>query len=302
MKTVSFYRFLARLITFSALTTITSPFPCFADFIQTMGSGVYQSTDGRTKVVLGNNDGAQGIFVVFVKDGIPPQEFNIEKIPASDAAHLFIRFDPSQQNGYSEAIIGDRSYSIAGNATFSLGNGSATVNIDNTNPYLTVTHREAGKDGESLLGFYGMTPVVQGNGNLATILTANQLNPEIARVIKPYVVKTEGLFLNDKPVETPSLGIYVKRDHECLKVSTLILTFSQLKQIQTANSADQAKLMDQFLRDNAKSAPTKGHLVLRADPSSPVVMLNIADKNVVDLRAIQSASAARKVCVLSPIG
>jgi hypothetical protein len=299
MKIASFNGFLAAFITVSALTVAR---PCAADFIQTMSSGVYQSTDGKAKVVLGNNDGAQGIFVAYVKDGIPPQEFNIEKIPASDAAHIFIKFDPAQENGYSEAIIGDRSYSIAGNATFSLGDGNTTVNIDNTNPYLTVTHREAGKDGESLLGFYGMTPVVQGNGNLATILTANQLNPEIARVIKPYVVKSDGLFFNDKAVETPSLGIYVKREHECLKGSTLVLTSAQLKQIQTANGPDQAKLMDQFLRDNAKSTPTKGLLVLRADPSSPVVMLNIADKNVVDLRAIKSASAARKICVLSPIG
>jgi hypothetical protein len=274
-----------------------------AEFIQTMSSGVYQSTDGRTKVVLGNNDGAQGIFILQLKEGVSPQEFTIEKTPAQDAAHIFIKFDPSQENGYPEAIIGERSYIIAGNVTFLLGDGSTAVNIDNTNPYLTVTQRDAGKSGESVLGFYGMTPVVQGSGNLATILTANQLNPEIAHIIKPYIIKTNGVYLNDKPIEGQNLGIFVKRDHECLRSTTALLTLTQLKQIQAAHGeALQAKLIDQFLHDNVKSSPTKGHLVLRADPASPVVMLNIADKNVVDLRAIKNSFSARKICVLSPVG
>lgn len=285
------------------LMPITSPRECRADFIQTMSSGVYQSTDGRTKVVLGNNDGAQGIFVLQLKEGVSPQEFNIEKTPAQDAAHIFIKFDPSQENGYSEAVIGEHSYTIAGNVTFLLGDGTTAVNIDNTNPYLTVTQRDAGKTGESVLGFYGMTPVVQGSGNLATILTANQLNPEIAHIIKPYVIKPDGVFLNDKPVDAKNLGIFVKRDHECLRSSTALITLAQLKQIQNAHGeAVQGKLIDQFLRDNSKSSPTKGHLVLRADPASPVVMLNIADKNVVDLRAIKNSFSARKICVLSPVG
>jgi len=289
--------------TLAILMPLAAPRECRAEFIQTMSSGVYQSTDGRTKVVLGNNEGAQGIFVLQLKEGVSPQEFNIEKTPVQDTSHIFIKFDPSQENGYSEAIIGQRSYTIAGNATLLLGDGSTEVNIDNTNPYLTVTQRDSGKAQESVLGFYGMTPVVQGSGNLATILTANQLNTDIAHVIKPYIIKPDGVFLNDKQIEAPNLGIFVKRDHECLRSSTAILTLGQLKQIQAAKGeALQAKLIDQFLHDNSKSSPTKGHLVLRADPASPVVMLSIADKNVVDLRAIKNSFSARKICVLSPVG
>jgi len=275
-----------------------------AQFLQTMSSGVYQSTDGRVKVIVGNNDGAQGIFVAYLKDGIPPQEFNAEKIPTKDATHVFISFDPTEENGYHRLTVSEKNFKIVGNLTLLLDStGSVAINIDNTAPYLTITQRGPGKALEHLVGFYGTTPVVQGSGSLATILTANQLSPEISKVMKPYEIRGEGLFLNGKQVESPNIGLFITREHECLKPTTSTLTLAQLKQIQGAKvEAAQAKLLEQHLRDNQKRSPTQGFLVLRADAANPVIMLNITEKNVFDLRGIKNSFSAKKICVLSPVG
>ncbi len=275
----------------------------YAQFLQTMSSGVYQSADGHVKVIVGNNDGAQGIFVAFARDEITPQEFNAEKLPIDGTTHAFISFDATQEHGYNNLTIGDKSFKIVGNLTLHLSEGGGvSVNIDNTAPYLTITQRAQGKAPETLLGFYGTTPVVQGSGALATILTANQLSPEVSKVMKPYEVRSDGLFLNSKKVESPTIGLFIQREHECLKPTTAVLTLSQLKQIQaTKGEGPQAKLLEQSLRDNQKRPPTQGFLVLRADSNSPVIMLNITEKNVFDLRIIKNSFSAKKICVLSPI-
>ena len=275
-----------------------------AQFLQTMSSGVYQTTDGHVKVIVGNNDGAQGIFVSYLKEAIPPQEFNAEKIPTKNATHAFISFDPTEENGYNRLTIGEKNYKIVGNLTLHLSDaGGVSVNIDNTAPYLTITQRGQGKTPEHLVGFYGTTPVVQGSGSLATILTANQLSPEISKVMKPYEIRGEGLFLNGKEVESPNIGLFITREHECLKPTTSTLTLAQLKQIQGAKvETAQAKLLEQHLRENQKRPPTQGFLVLRADAANPVIMLNITEKNVFDLRGIKNSFSAKKICVLSPVG
>jgi hypothetical protein len=295
--------FLRRYISFAVLVSVFAPMQVFAQFLQTMSSGVYQSADGHVKVIVGNNEGAQGIFVAYVKEEITPQEFNAEKLPAKTSSHAFISFDATEENGYHRLTIGEKSFKIVGNLTLNLTDGGGVaVNIDNTAPYLTITQRGQGKSAETLVGFYGTTPVVQGSGALATILTANQLSPEISKVMKPYELKSEGLFLNGKEVDSPNIGLFIKREHECLKPNTSLLTLAQLKQIQASKGeVAQAKLLEQYLRDNQKRSPTQGFLVLRADANAPVVMLNITEKNVFDLRGIKNSFSAKKICVLSPI-
>ena len=61
-----------------------------AEFIQTMRAGVYHTIDGKTVVLTAFNDGAQGLFIAHFKTGIPPQEFNPEKLPLEGAAHIFV--------------------------------------------------------------------------------------------------------------------------------------------------------------------------------------------------------------------
>lgn len=290
------------IVALTAIALLGGP-PCRADFIQTSSTGLYQSTDGRTKVIVGANDGAQGIFVAYLKNGIPPQEFNAEKIPMMDASHIFVRFDATAEIGYSEIMIGDKSYKLSGNATLFLNEEkSVSVNIDNTNPYLTITEKGSEKSGDSVLGFYGTTEVVKGTGNVAAILTANQLSGDIARVIQPYAIKEGKLWLNGKEVSTPSVGLFMKHEHECLNSSTALLTLNQLQKIQKIKSEDQRRsVLEHILRENARVVPLRGHLVLRADAKTPVIVLNIRDKNILDLRPIKNAVSTRAICVLSPI-
>jgi hypothetical protein len=273
--------------------------------IQTGSSGVYQNTDGRLKVILSHKDGAQGIFVAYFKEGVPPQEFNPERAPASGATHIFVRFNPVAEHQYSDVLVGDQSYKVSGNLNIWLTeNGSVSVNIDNMNPYLTVTQRETDGRNDALIGFYGMTEVVKGSGNLAAILTANQLSPEIAKIVKPYVVGPKGLQLNGKEVTAPALGIFLKQEHDCLKQDkpVAILTLKQLKAIQaTKPEAQQAKLLESYLKENQTKSPLLGHLILRAEKSGPMILLNIATKDIFDMRSIKNAFSNRKICVISPI-
>jgi hypothetical protein len=276
-----------------------------AQFIQTASSGVYQSADGHTKVILSHKEGAQGIFVAHFKEGIPPQELDLETAPQLGTTHVFIKFDPSAEHQYSEILIGERRYKIAGNLNIWLTpNGSVSVNIDNMNPYLTVTQREGGTSGDHLVGFYGMTEVVKGSGNVATILTANQLSPELAKVLRPYIAAPKSLALNSKDVTTPNVGVFVSREHECIKSpqSVSILTLPQLKSIQALKTESQrAQLLEKHLQQNRLKSPTVGQLILRAEKSGPMILLDIATKNIFDMRAIKNSFSSRKICVVSPI-
>jgi hypothetical protein len=272
-----------------------------AQFLQTSSSGVYQSSDGKAKVVLGSNEGAQGIFVVHLSEPIPPQEFNLEKLPPTTASHVFIKFEAGVEFPYSQVVIGKNSYKINGNLNIQVG--EVRVNIDNTNPYLTVAYKGDGAVGEALVGFYGLVEVIRGAGNLAAIATANLHTSEIASVLKPYSVRENALWLAAKKVETPTVGIFVQRDgHTCLKSSTAILTAEQLRRVQGLKSkgeAAQADALQSILAENQKKNLILGKLVLRSDTKAPVIMLDM-NKNVYDLRVVSSVSR-RDICVLSPL-
>ncbi len=272
-----------------------------AQFVQTSSSGVYQSADGKAKVVLGNSEGAQGIFVVYLASPVSAQEFNLEKLIAAGATHLFIKFEGGGEFPYSQVIIGENAYKVNGNLNLQVG--ELRVNIDNTNPYLTVTYRMEGSRGDALIGFYGLAEVIKGAGNLAAIATANLHTSEIAKLLKPYSVRENALWLGEKRVETPTVGIFVQRDgHICLKSSTAVLTADQLRRVQGLKSKGevaQGEALKSILEENQKKNLILGKLVLRSDLNSPVILLDMS-KNVYDLRAVSSVST-RSVCVLSPI-
>jgi len=276
-----------------------------AEFILTASSGVYQTDDGKTKVILSHRDGNQGIFVVHFQDGVAPQEFNPEAIPTTGVAHVFIRFSPNREHQYSDVVIGPNSYKVNGNLNIWLTpNGSVSVNIDNMNPYVTVTQRDSSGRGDAIIGFYGLTEVVRGKGNLAAILAANQLSPDLAKILKPYLASSEGLQLNGKIVQMPAIGLFVSREHECSKsaAGVSILTLAQLKTIQQAKSeAQQAQALERFLKENQQKPPTQGHLVLRAETNGPMILLDIASKNISDMRSIKNNFSKNKICVVSPI-
>jgi hypothetical protein len=271
-----------------------------AEFILTRASGVYQHSSGSAKVILGTKNDAQGIFVM-VGPPIPPQEFNLENTPGENAKHIFVRFDgQAQPPTYSEIVINDKVYKISGNLTINLG--KTFVGIDNNNPYLTIV-TEGTTNGEpaSIIGFSGLNEIVKGAGAVATILAANQLNPEVAKVILPYTVENNELLLNGKPVTTPMIGTFVRPESECLKPSTVVLYGGDLNKITSAKGEEERiKLLDKFMTDAKRSNPLHQHLVLKADPKS-VILLDISDKNIHEMHEVKLKSARQRICVISDI-
>ena len=271
-----------------------------ADFILTRASGVYEHPNGTSKVILGSKNEAQGIFVM-VGAPIAPQEFNLETTPPEGIKHIFIRFDgQAQPPTYSEILINEKTYKVSGNLTLNMG--KTHVSIDNNNPYLTIV-TEGAHSGESasILGFSGLNEIVKGSGPIATILAANQLNPEVAKVILPYTVENNELKLNGKPVTTPVIGTFVRPENECLKPSTVVLYNTDLTKITSTKSEDERiQLLDKFMTEAKKTSPLSEHLVLKADQKS-VILLNIRDKNVHEMHEVKLKSARQRICVISNI-
>ncbi len=271
-----------------------------AEFILTRASGVYQHSNGSTKVILGTKNNAQGIFIM-VGPAIAPQEFNLEKTPSENVRHIFVRFDAqAQPPTYSEIVINDTVYKISGSLTVNVGN--TFVGIDNNNPYLTVV-TEGATNGEpaSIIGFSGLNEIVKGSGAVATILAANQLNPEVAKVILPYTVDNNQLLLNGKPVTTPMIGTFVRPENVCLKPSSVVLYGSDLNKITAAKSENERiKLLDKFITDAKKSNPLHQHLVLKADPKS-AILLELGEKNIHEMHQVKLKSARQRICVISDI-
>lgn len=269
-----------------------------ADFIQTMASGVYQSTDGRTKVIVSSKPGAQGLFVM-IGPAVAPQEFNIEAFPAEGSKHVFIRFDDEAQPPvYSEVVINKRSYKITGNLTLGIG-PHTIVSIDNNNPYLTVsTEATSQLEQAAVIGFSGLNEVVREKGNLAMLLAANQLDPEVARVIRPYMIENDELLLNGKPVSTPTIGTFVKPENDCLNPGYVVLSAEQTQKIRATKAQDaRLKMIEGFLKDNKRSDPLKDYLVLKADKKS-AILLNVKEKNI---RQLYPLNKEGKICVIADI-
>ena len=282
-------------------TTLLGALAAHADFILTRASGVYQHPNLTTKVILGTKPDAQGIFVM-VGPAIGAQEFNLETTPGKDTKHVFIRFDAqAQPPTYSEIVINQKVYKISGNLTLNIG-PKTSVSVDNNNPYLTiVTSGSQAGEAPSILGFSGINEIVNGSGPLATILAANQLNPEVARVVKPYSLENDELQLNGKPVTNTLIGTFTRPDNECLKPSSTILSSAEVSRIQGAKTEEERiQLLDQFMKESKKSSKLQQHLVLKADPKS-VILLDIKEKNVREMHAMVPKATRQKICVISDL-
>lgn len=295
------FRIKRRVWTSIVAAAVATGYPSArAEFILTRASGVYQHSNGTSKVILGSKNDAQGIFVM-VGAPIAPQEFNLETTPPDGIKHIFIRFDgQAQPPTYSEIIINDKVYKVSGNLTLSMG--KTFVSIDNNNPYLTVV-TEGAHSGEpaSIVGFSGLNEIVKGAGPIATILAANQLNPDVAKVILPYTVENNELQLNGKKVNTPVVGTFVRPENECLKPTSVVLYSTDLGKITSTKSEDERiQLLDKFMTEAKKTNPLSEHLVLKADPKS-VILLNIRNKNVHEMHEVKLKSARQRICVISNI-
>jgi hypothetical protein len=264
-----------------------------------MDTGVYQDSSGKVKVIVAQKIGSQGIFVL-TGPSVPVQLFNIEQTAPGGTSHLFIRFDDSAQPPvYSEVVVGDKSYKISGNLTIRL-DAHTIVGIDNNNPYLTIVSEQEGAT-PSILGFSGLNEVVRGAGIAATILAANQLNPEVGKVIKPYSLKDGEVLVDDTRISTGRLGTFIKPENECLKASSIVLDQKQLVEIRKAkDEGARGTLLEGFLKENKKNSPLKGFLTLKSDHSR-AILLDVKTQTISSLSSIASGTAAQKICVLAPL-
>lgn len=295
------FKTLICAVSFTVLATAAIASTSHAEFLLTTASGVYQDTSGLVKVVVSSKAGAEGLFIM-AGPNIPPQEFNLETTPKADSRHIFVRFDDQATPlSYTEVIIDSKSYKVSGNLTIKLG-GVVAVSIDNNNPYLSVvTEGAASKGKPAILGFSGLTEVVRSTGPAAAILAANQLDKSIADIIKPYIVENGSLTLSGKATQTPTIGTYVKPDSDCLSPDAVVLTSAQLQQIQSSKSEEQRVIqLEQAIKASQKKSPIAGHLTLKAEQSS-VILLDIRQKNVKELHPVIGTNSKRKVCVLSEI-
>jgi hypothetical protein len=298
---LAFYRWrhrAAAALTLAAAVALAPLQAAHGDFIQTMASGVYQSDDGRTKVIVSTEEKVRGLFVM-IGPAVAPQEFNIETFPVDGSKHVFIKFDDEAQPPvYSEAIINKKSYKISGNVTIGIG-PHTIVGIDNNNPYLTVsTEATSQLEQPAVIGFSGLNEVVREKGNPAMLLAANQLDPEVARIIRPYIVEGDELTLNGKSVTTPTIGTFVKPENECLNPGFFVLSAAQTQKIRSTKAQDQRlKLIETFLLENKKSDPLHDYLVLKADKKS-AILLNIREKNI---RQLYALSKSQKLCVIADV-
>ena len=280
--------------------------------IQTGSLGVYQSEDGRLKIIksLGEN---QGLFVALLRDPVSPQEFDPAalqddpKKPHEGVAHLFIRFDGTAEYPYSEILIGEKRYKVGGNFSFLFGDGKhLRIDVDNNGPYLTLHYSPGGDAPDSLIGFYGITEAVnrsasdKGKKDLQ-LLRARPFDVKMTQSIKPYRFEGGQLFVGKKPIEN-MVGSFFKPKHPCLDAPSL--TDEQLRQIQQLkNEVEQAKLLSSFLAKNSKDSPTRGTVLIKSEPNEPMVLLRVPatdERSVLSLKQIRSGT--KTVCVLSPAG
>jgi hypothetical protein len=293
-------RFLSA-VALTALGGTIAPSIARADFLLTMASGVYQHTDGKTKIVVSSKEGAQGLFIMEGAE-ISPQEFDLATTPRDGVSHIFVRFEQTSSGPmYSEILLGNRSYKVSGNLTVQLS-ARTSISIDNNNPYLSVvTEGSDPAKSLSIVGFFGLTEVVRGAGNVALLLAANQLDPSVARIIKPYVVTEGQLVINNKPVTTPTIGTYVKPNSDCLTPQTTVLSNTQIAQLRSTKAeAERVSLFERFVAENKKHSPLKDHLILKADPKS-VILLDVRGQNVRQMSMISESVAAKKVCVIADL-
>jgi hypothetical protein len=271
-------------------------------FIQTGSHGVYQTADGKLKIVVSANPDALGLFIVYFENGIPLQEFNPEKLPQKGASHIFLRLNPAAEHPFHEIQMGEKIYKVGGNFSINIGtDNTVQIDVDNLSSYATIRYKE--KSDEHIIGFAGLTEVVKGQGDLAAVVAANQLDTHTKKIIRPYTARDGQLWLSGnqkKPVDS-NVGVYVKRDNQCLKSEVVTMTAEQIRKVRSGkDELERGRILSQYLKDNAKASPTRGTIVIKADKRS-AFLLDIATKNILDLKPIEGLSSKQKICVLTPL-
>ncbi len=272
---------------------------CHAEFLKT-GVGVFQSTKRRAKIIVSQEE--PGIFIVF-GDEIDLQVFDPTELKKDQAAHLFVRFDPSI-NRYVALLVGSKEYRIVGNLSL-LVEGVAShllrVTIDNANPYLTVVVEGTGNEAE-ILGFLGLNAVVNNNGQEAVaLLEANQLS-ELKGVVDPYRLKAGEITVKDRPVAGLALGITQEVRNPCLEKGAMVLLKSEIAVIldPKLDRADSKRRLGEAIQRSRSNPPLRGLLKLRIGADS-IIALDPLKATILLIHETRLSGPGRKICSIEEI-
>jgi hypothetical protein len=271
-------------------------------FIQTGSHGVYQTADGKLKIIVSGNPDALGLFIVYYESGIPLQEFNPEKLPSKGAIHMFLRFNPAAEHPFHEIQMGEKVYKIGGNFSIMAGaDGNVHIDVDNLSSYATIRYQERSE--EQIIGFYGLTEVIKGQGDISAVVAANQLDSNTKKLIRPYVARDGQLWFsgNQSRAVDNNVGVYIKRDNPCLKADVVTMTTDQLQKVRNGKDEfERGKLLSQYLQNNNKASPTRGTIIIKADKRE-AFLLDITTKDILHLKPIAGLSSKQKICILKPV-
>ena len=240
-----------------------------AEFLRT-GSGIYQSTGKRAKVIISQEQ--PGLFILFGPP-IELQVFNpaeLSKDPSQ--SHAFIKFDP-KVNRYTSLVIGTREFRISGGFTLNLG--SIRVTVDNSNPYCSIVQEKgegAGAEPE-ILGLLGLSVIVNNTGQQAVaLLEANQFG-EYRGIVNPYEMKEGNLFVGGKPLKTSVVGVSLEVKNPCLVPGAVVLSHESFEAARAAKGKDELKeILSEAVKQAKKRSPLVGLLKLRISPESIIVL------------------------------
>ena len=256
------------------------------------GPSVYQSTDGTVQIVITS----VGIFA-HVGPEIPLQTFNPEQLQGRDSISFFLEFDP-ERNIYTALYIRDRKLEITGSLTVQIAK-KLRLGVDNSdlNAYASLS-----VEGRSVLSLAG-TNVVVLSEQLAPLLEANQFK-DFQGIIHPYELKSDGLFLQGKPVLSRSIGLALDQPkNRCLDAeSVLYLSEEDLKVVRRKNEqSERILLLSRALKKNEDWKPLSRMIVIsvQAEPGAITALdYSVGSIKQIHLLNTKAAPGGKSVCVL----
>lgn len=288
---------LARRILVSFLCSLISFSTSEAEFLKT-GTGVYQSTGKRAKIIISQEQ--PGVFIMFGPE-IEVQAFNPAEVKKDPLiAHAFIRFDP-QLNRYTSLIVGEKDYRVVG--SFSLLLQDLRITVDNNNPYLSVVldSPKKGVTDPEILGLLGLSVIVNTTGQQAVaLLEANQFT-QYEGVISPYIIKDRGLQVNGQDVHTTSVGLALEQKNVCLQPGAVVLQKAALDRLSSLKGKEEIRdFLSDAIMAGKKKSPLSSLLKLRVSPDS-IIALDPIKGNVRVVKKVSLSSESRVVCSMDEI-
>jgi hypothetical protein len=275
-----------------------------AEFLRTATS-VYQSIGRRAKIVVGAE--TPGLFLYYGPE-IDLQDFGVESLQfsATDSEnqplHAFLRYD-GQAGRYSAFVVGPREYRIQGNFTVNIG--AMRVTVDNINQYVSIVVDEPDHRPE-ILGFFGTSAVINDQGQEAVeMLEGNQIN-EYRAVFSPYTLRSDGLFVKDKPVTSGSMGLIIEPKNPCLRPGAAIISRAAFQKLSSIADSSKAKLLLKQLLAERKKNPLDATLRLRTTDDL-IIGLDPVSNQTFLVRVAPSTSSAfspdgiGRICVIDQV-